>query len=412
MLARSIKPSLCDALSDTPVVVVVGARQAGKSTLVQSIGEETGPREYVTLDDTATLLAAKRDPEGFIEQFSDAVTIDEVQRAAELLLPIKAAVDRDRTPGKFLLTGSSNVMLVPKVADALVGRVETLTLWPLSQVEVEGRSRENVISRLIGGDKKAKPSKPSRTDIAERMIRGGFPEAVLRQSTQRRKRWLASYMQTVLDREVRSISNIDRLEQLPAMVASVAARVRGPLNKASIAQELDVPQVTAHRYLALLERIYLAKRLRAWHGSQHKRMAKSPKLLISDSGLLCHLLQFDYGRLIEDSSAYGISLESFVGMELVKHAGACEEDVEVMHYRSVRGDAEIDFIVEYGGKGTVGVEVKATKSLQDRDFIHLERLRDTLGDRFKLGVVLYMGERALPFGDRIYAWPVTALWSG
>jgi uncharacterized protein len=228
-------------------------RQAGKSTLVQALAAGAHPaRCDLTLDDLRTLEAAHRDPVGLIENAEGPLIIDEIQRAPELLLPVKAAIDTHRRPGRFILTGSAQVMLLPKVSESLTGRVEVHTLWPFSQAEIEdvpGR-----IVELLFDQRARPPVAPacSRADMIDRIARGGYPEA-LRRGDDRREEWLSSYLTTSVQRELRDLANIERLAEVPTVLASIAARVRAPLNKAYVSSSVGVPRTTLDRYLTLLE---------------------------------------------------------------------------------------------------------------------------------------------------------------
>jgi predicted AAA+ superfamily ATPase len=409
MIDRSLKAPLLAALGDTPVVMLVGARQTGKSTLVTSFGARDAA-DYLSFDDPTVLAAARADPVGFVNGLAESAILDEVQRAPELFLPIKAAVDRDRRPGRFLLTGSANPLFIPAVADALVGRMEVLTLWPFSAAELEGRP-ERRPTELLLAEQPRLPERlgANREKLAARLVRGGLPEAVRRDDSDRRGRWFSSYLTTILERDVRAIADIARLEQLPAVLTAVALRSRGPLNRSVLSQDLGIPGSSIERYLTLLERVFLARRLPAWHNRLHPRLVKSPKLLLSDSGLLCHLLRLDVERLLSDPTSLGLVLEAFVGMELVKAAGLDGVAPSVMHYRTPKG-TEVDFILEAADGRIAAIEVKAASSVGPADFKRFDRLRESLGPRFVRGVVLYTGDHVLPFGKGLAAWPVSVLW--
>lgn len=407
MLNRSLERPLRAALGDTPVVMLVGARQTGKSTLVASLGG-AGADNYLSFDDPTLLAAARADPVGFVDKLPERAVLDEVQRAPELFLPIKATVDRDRKPGRFLLTGSVNPLFVPDVAEALAGRMEVLTLWPFSQVELEGRDEMRITRLLLDPQSSPRPTPTSKDELFARIVRGGFPEAVARDDQERRERWFTGYLTTILERDVRAIADIARLEQLPAVLTAIALRSRGPMNRSAMSQELGIPGSSIERYLTLLERVFLVRRLPAWHNRLGPRFVKAPKLLLCDSGLLCHLLRWGGGRLLSDSTSFGLALESFVGMELAK-AADLDGSTRLMHYRTSKG-AEIDFIFEAPDGRIAAVEVKASSSVGAADVRRFDRLRDSLGSRFVRGVTLYTGERAVSFGDRREAWPVSALW--
>ena len=408
---RSLKPRLLAALADTPALILVGPRQAGKSTLVKAIAAGPHPARYVSLDDLEILAAARRDPVGFVNRADGPLVIDEIQRAPELLLPIKASIDRDRKPGRFILTGSAQVMLLPKVSESLAGRVEIHTLWPLSQAEIEG-----VAGKAIGWltDPHAQPPETaatSRAGLVDRVSRGGFPEVVARRPN-RRGEWIGAYLTTVVQRDLQDLANIERLAEVPAILASLAARVRAPLNKSDLGSAVGIPRTSLERYLTLLEHVFLVNRVPAWHTNRVKQITKAPKFLLSDSALLTQLLRADAKRLEEDDALLGIVVECFVGMELAKQISASPTPVSLLHMRTAKG-AEVDFIVE-GPDGRIsGVEVKSSATLRSEDFNHLASLRDRLmPDRFTKGVVLYSGGEILPFGDRLEAWPIATLWAG
>lgn len=409
MIQRAETEPLVAALGDTPVVLLVGARQAGKSTLVTGLAEHGHQAEYVTLDDPTELAAARRDPVAFVERFEQRVIFDEVQRAPELFLPIKLAVDRDRRPGRFLLTGSANVLLAPALAEALAGRMEALTLWPFSAAELDGRPTDSFIELLLAPKPEIPALRPlGRAELVSRLVVGGFPEAVERTDDERRRQWFAGYLATILERDVRALADIERLEELPALLTAVALRSRGPLNRSGLSQDLGIPNSTVERYLVLLERVFAVQRLAPWHNRLGPRLVKAPKMLIADSGLLCQLLRVDRERLLEDQAMLGLALEGYVGMELVKSAGLHGAGTRVLHYRTSKG-AEVDFLVESAGGRVAGVEVKASASVDASDFRGFERLEQTLGERFVRGVVLYTGDRVVPFGERLAAWPVALL---
>jgi predicted AAA+ superfamily ATPase len=327
-----------------------------------------------------------------------------------LLLPIKAAIDRDRRPGRFILTGSAQVMLLPKVSESLAGRVEVHTLWPFSQAEIEDVPGQ-IIELLLNGSSRPGPAPAStREDLIGRIVRGGFPEAVAREDD-RREEWLASYLAVIVQRDLRDLANIERLAEVPAVLASLAARLRAPLNKTEVSSSVGIPRTSLDRYLTLLEHVFLVRRLAAWHSNRIKQITKAPKLLISDSALLAHLLRTDRGRLAEDDSLLGAVLECFVGMELAKQLSASRTRASLLHMRTATG-AEVDFVLEGADGHLAGIEVKASATVRGEDFKHLATMRDRIDpERFVRGVVLYTGGERLPFGERLEAWPLTTLWS-
>ena len=382
-IPRAITPRLLAALGDTPAVMLVGPRQAGKSTLVQGLAGGPHPARYLTLDDLRTLDAAHSDPVGFVENADCPLVIDEIQRAPELLLAIKAAIDRDRAPGRFILTGSAQVMLLPKVSESLAGRIEVHTLWPFSQAEIEGVPGR-IVELLLDGTTRTAPAPASvRGDLIDRIVRGGFPEAIAREAD-RREEWLASYLTVIVQRDLRDLANIERLAEVPAVLASLASRVRAPLNKTEVSSSVGIPRTSLDRYLTLLEHVFLLCRLPAWHTNRIKQITKAPKLLLSDSALLAHLLRTDRGRLAEDDSLLGAVLECFVGMELVKQLSAARTRASLLHMRTATG-TEVDFVLEGADGRLAGIEVKASATVRGEDFKHLATLRDRIGDeRFVL----------------------------
>ena len=303
---RAITPRLLTALGDTPAVMLVGPRQAGKSTLVRDLAEGAHPARYVSLDDIRSLEAARADPVGFIESATGPLVVDEVQRAPELLLPIKAAIDADRQPGRFILTGSAQVMLLPTVSESLAGRVELHTLWPFSQAEIEGVTGGMVEWLLDEGASPPPTPETPRDALVDRLVRGGFPDAVDRDDD-RREEWLASYLSAMVQRDLRDLADIARLAEVPALLGSLAARVRAPLNKSDVSGSVGIPRTSVDRYLTLLEHVFLVRMLPAWHTNLIKQITKSPRLLVSDSALLVELLRANRDRLVEDLSLIHIS---------------------------------------------------------------------------------------------------------
>jgi predicted AAA+ superfamily ATPase len=414
MFRRNILHPLRDALSDTPVVLLGGARQTGKTTLVRE--PETGlpASHYVTLDDLAVLGAAASDPVGFLSGLSAAgepVILDEVQRAPQLFPVLKASVDRDRRPGRFLLTGSANVLLLPKLSESLAGRMEILTLWPLAQAEIEGVSR-SVVDRLFV------PSSPllefaglpsaSREEVVARIVRGGYPEPMAR-SASRRPQWFESYLATILQRDVRDLANIEGLTQMPRLLAILAARTASLLNTSDISRTANLPYSTLSRYLALLETTYLVHVIPAWSGNLTTRLLKSPKVMLNDTGLAAHLLGLSEERLLQAPQQLGSLLENFVAMELLKDIGWSETRPMLYHWRT-SNRAEVDLVLERRDGSLVGIEVKASSTVGSGDFKGLKTLEALTSDRFLRGIVLYTGERIVPYGEKLFAVPLTALW--
>jgi predicted AAA+ superfamily ATPase len=389
--------------------VLQGVRQCGKTTLAREITKRYRPAAYLTLDDPSVLARAREDPLGFVNAIVGPVVLDEVQRAPELFPSIKLAVDRDRQPGRFLLTGSAQLLLLPHVADALVGRMEPTTLWPFAQQEIGGTDTDFITAAFSGGRTKAPADRPSRAQLFERVMVGGFPEAVSR-TPDRRSSWFAAYVATSLDHSIRDVADIEGLTLMPRLLALIAARTGGLVNYADLARGLRLPESTVRRYVAHLEVADLVQRLPAWATNVGVRVAKSPKLHLVDSGLLAHLLGVDEARAGVQPETLGPLLETFVVNELFRQRSFSATRCDLFHFRS-RSAGEVDIVLEGPGGTIVGIEVKASDSMQARDARGLATLRDEAGSRFVRGLVLYTGDNVLPLGDRLEAAPVAALWS-
>jgi len=410
MFQRNLQPSLLAALTDTPVVFVDGPRQAGKSTLARAVIGPEYPATYLTLDDVLVRRAAIEDPSGFVAGMRGPVVLDEVQRAgAEIFLAIKAEVDRDRRPGRFLLTGSTDALLRPSIASALVGRVEVLTLLPLSVGEMSGL-REGFIDALFGqGFASGPENADSREALLDRIIAGGFPEA-LRRTGRRRDDWFRSYVTTVVERDVSDLAGIGRLASLAQLLPLLATRSAQLLNLSDLSRNAGIPLSTMQRYFSHLQTSFLVNALPAWSSNIGKRLLKAPKLHLTDSGLLTHLLGVSGAQLRERPHLLGPVLETFVVMELRKQLGWSEARPTLHHLRTTGGD-EIDVVLEDRAGRLAGVEVKASAQVGAADFRGLRTLAERSGDRFVRGVVLHLGLATVPFGPKLMAMPVSSLWN-
>lgn len=397
-----------EALADTPVVAVNGARQVGKSTLVGEVAaRRRGSVRAVTLDDPTQLEAALADPVAFIEH-DGLVIIDEVQRAPGLLPVIKATVDRDRRPGRFLLTGSTRLLSLGEMSESLAGRVEIVDLWPLSQGEL-GRRREGFLDALTAWSPRLHHTSDESPDgYLERMCDGGFPEPLTR-SGRRRSAWFDNYATTVLERMVVDTVGLERLDALPLLLRLCAARTSNELNIAAVARDANLPERTTSTYLAHLRRVFLVQLLPAWSTNLTSKVAHRPKVFISDTGLAAHLLGVDPSSLDAPGSPVGALLETFVTAELRKQQTWARTAVGLYHFRD-RGGSEVDLVVEARDGRVAAIEVKAGRTVTGGDFKGLRMLRDRLGERFAGGVVLHRGRETVPFGPDLLAVPVSALW--
>ena len=408
-IRRNARTSLDEALADTPVVVIQGARQVGKTTLAVAVAHERSGR-VVTMDDDALRAAALADPRAFIESGDGLLVIDEIQRAPELILAIKASVDRDRRPGRFLLTGSANLLRLRSVHDSLAGRAETIELHGFSQGEIRG-SREHFVDDAFSERARTGwASSLSREDYLSAACTGGYPEAVIR-SERRRAAWFESYANRIVERDARDVSGRQRLGDLPRLLELVAARNATELNLTDLAADAAFASRTLPPYLDLLEALYIIWRIPGWSTNLTSRVVSRPKLVLLDSGLAAHLINVSPTSMetTHNPNPAGGLLEAFVLSELRRQAGWSDERVRIFHYRD-RAGPEIDIIMENPDGRVIAIEVKATATIRTDAFRWLAKLRDQLGKRFVQGIVLYTGQQALPFGDRLTAQPLSALW--
>ena len=389
------------------MVLINGARQCGKSTLVRLVADQSGAI-YRSLDEGVMRRAAQDDPEGFIDVVPPMV-IDEVQRAPELFLAIKAEVDTRPAPGRFLLTGSARVLGLRGLPDALPGRMETIELWPFSQGEIDGGPDRFVDALFAHGPRSSHPSAVTRAEYADRLVRGGFPEAVARTDPRRRGRFLDAYVRDLVTREVTELSEIERTAEMRALIQLLAARSGQLLVTSTLAADARLSNRTATRYLELLEEVFLIKRIPAWSRNLSSRVTGTPKVAMVDSGVAANLLGFDAERLLDPGAPIGPLLEGFVLMELARQLTWSDQRAELYHYRT-RDKVEVNAVIENRRGQTVGIEIKASSTVRTQDFRGLRHLADRLGDDFIVGIVLYTGTQTLPFGDRMRAMPLSALW--
>ncbi|HEY5275686.1 MAG TPA: ATP-binding protein [Coriobacteriia bacterium] len=408
---RGVTDTLLAALTEAPVTVVTGPRQSGKSTLVRDLIAARHPATYYTLDDLGVLESALGDPQGFVASLPSApVVIDEVQLAPGLFRAIKLIVDADRRPGRFLLTGSADPLLMPAVSESLAGRARTITLWPFTQGEISGRP-DTFIDRLFGAiGPLGVDSGADRAELISRIVRGGFPEAVALEQGGPRERWMSDYVVRIVERDVPRMSEIaDRLA-IPRLLQALGSRSMQLLNLSEIGRLTQIKRATLDRYVGLVAASYLLRLIPAWSPDIARRAGKRPKPLVTDSGLLCHLLRADERRLREDPNLLGPVLESFAAVELLRQATWSNGHIELLHYRT--DTDEVDIVLEDSSGRIVGIEVKATPTPTMADFAGLRALSVAAGARFHRGVLLHTGTVSLPFGSRMQAMPVGSLWQG
>jgi predicted AAA+ superfamily ATPase len=405
MYERFVEHRVEEALSDTPVVLITGPRRAGKTTLVRKMGE--AGRSYITLDDQTALEAARADPSGFIRGLDRAI-IDEIQRAPDLLLAIKKTVDEDYRPGRFLLTGSANVLTLPRVADSLAGRMETLRMLPLSHAEIRGAAStflERLFSGTLQGDKLAIVG----DELVQLALMGGFPEAIARESKRRRQDWARSYLTSVLTRDLRDIAEIEKLTELPKFVRLLAEHSGQLVNYSQLGSSINVSYKTGQRYVALLEQVFLVATLQPWYTNALKRIAKTPKLHFLDSGLLAAARGLSFERVKANREVFGALLETFVFSEVLKLMTASDLRLTPYHFRDQQM-REVDIVLERDDGIIVGIEIKASATVKSSDFGGLRTLAEACKDRFAYGVVLYDSTDFVPFGDKLAAAPLSCLW--
>ena len=437
---RYAERSLAEALEDSPVVLIQGPRQCGKTTLAQmvcaprylpwprnvvtrkrrptrSLNPERRDYAYINFDDDDVRAGAQADPMGFVADLPERVILDEIQRVPALFTALKMEVDRRRVPGRFVLTGSTNVLRVPTIQDSLAGRVEIVRLHPLAQFEIEGRSaarftRDRVpgfLDTLFGGRFRIRRTGRLGKQLAERIVAGGYPAALARPQGRRRASWYRNYLDAQTQRDVPDLARIRALEALPRLLALAAVQTAQLFNASKLAAPFQITRPTIENYVTLLERVFLLERLPAWHSNRLRRLVKTPKLHIGDTGLAGALLGADTTLLTADRTLLGQLLETFVFQELRRQASGHDLPLQFFHYRD-RDQVEVDIVIERGAMAVAGVEVKAGATVTRADFRGLLKLKAVLGRRFAGGVVVYDGEMCTRFGDRLYAVPIRLLW--
>jgi uncharacterized protein len=354
LVPRHAQRMIEEALDDTRVVLLLGARQVGKSTLAGQVAARRGAAGPVTLDDATTRAAVDADPTGFVASLPRPVVLDEAQRSEPLLLAIKEAVDRDTRPGQFLLTGSANILTAPRIHDALTGRTEIITLWPFAQSELE-RTGTNFVDRLFRAEIPAiTGATVGRDAFIERAVKGGYPEAVTREG-RRRERWFESYIESVITRDLRELADIRRLGEVPTLLRLIAGQAANLFKAETMSNDLSITTKTVQAYTELLETVFLVKRMKAWRPNIGKREVTTPKIYIVDSGLLAYLLGADDARAGRDVQVTGKLFENFVAMEIVRLLDWAETSATQYHYRDRSSGDEIDTVLESRASDTARV---------------------------------------------------------
>lgn len=421
---RFIEPRLAEALTDSPAVLIHGPRQCGKTTLARmacgpdspAFGrQEISPSrrrlpeyEYVSFDDDIARGAAEAAPVEFVADLPEHVILDEVQLVPSLFSALKMEIDRKRVPGRFLLMGSTHVLLAAKLSDSLAGRLQTLRLHPLAQCELERRDAF-FLDALFENRFKFRRSERLGAQLAERVTAGGYPPALKRPAGPRRVSWYNDYLDALVQRDVRDLARLDAPDALSRLLAVAAAQTASLFNASSLAAPFQLSRPTIRNYTSLLERVFLLERLPPWHSNRLSRLVKTPKLHVGDSGLASALLGVNASALAVDRSLFGRLLETFVFQELRRQASWHDARMTFFHFRDKDG-VEVDIVIERDAGLVAGVEVKATATVTGEDFRGLRKLAKAAGGRFAGGVVLYDGETSAGFGDKLYAVPFRRLW--
>ncbi|MGB3975747.1 MAG: ATP-binding protein [bacterium] len=405
---RRLRDYLVKALSDTPVVALLGARQCGKTTLSLTFVPEY---EYFTFDDIATLTFARSDPIGFVASLPSKVILDEIQRVPELLMVIKRAVDKNRSPGRFLITGSANLLLLPTLSESLAGRMEILELEPLSACELAG-SDGNFLHALINGDLKPVLKETSIepiVDIVNRTAIGGFPEAIAREP-ERARAWHRSYLRAIFERDIKDVANVRDPALVGHMLALLAQRTGQLLNVSSLCKAMGLRRETIEHYLAVCERLYLVRRVPAWHRNPSRRIIKSAKIHIADSGLATSIIGLNTSQWMKHLEQFGHILESYVVQQIYAQAGWTSPHLQIWHYRD-KDQNEVDIVIT-NGRDTWGLEVKASSSVTAEDGKGLRSLARECGADYRGGVILYNGSSIFPLNAGCsLAVPLSCLWN-
>ncbi|MCY3689227.1 MAG: ATP-binding protein [Gammaproteobacteria bacterium] len=406
---RFAEAPLTEALADSPAVLIHGPRQCGKTTLAQLVGESRG-YAYISFDEDVARTAAIADPAGFVAGLGERVILDEVQRVPALFTALKREIDINRIPGRFLLTGSSQVLLIPALSDSLAGRMEILRLYPLSQGEIHG-VLPDFLDNLFAGRFPTATTNRLAEDLPFRIAAGGYPEALTRATARRRSNWYRNYAETQLERDARDLARISAPDALPRLLGAAASQTARLYNLSDLASPFQLSRTTIGAYVELLERLFLIDRLPAWHSNRLNRIIKSAKLHVGDTGLASALTGCNPDTLAQDPRLFGQFLETFVFQELKRQSVLHEQPLFFYHYRD-KDKVEIDVVIERGGLTVAGIEVKASATVNPSDFKGLRKLKRTAGNRFAAGVVLYDGEITAGFGDGMFAVPLRVLFEG
>lgn len=404
---RAVQWVVEEALEDMPAVLIHGPRQCGKSTLAMMVGAHLD-YQYNTFDDDNERESALYDPVGYVEALPERVILDEVQRVPSLFTSLKRAIDRARRPGRFLLTGSANILASPALGDSLAGRMGVVQLHPFSQAEIEGNT-SGFLDRLFCANFPPESTQRLDRELYRRVATGGFPAAIALPDGRRRSRWFQDYIHALIRRDVLDVARVQHPQKMSRLLELCASQTASLLNTTRLAAPFELQRATIDNYVNVLEQLFLVERLQPWYTNVEKRLLKTPKIHIRDSGLGSEVLEMDSGVLQLARPQFGHLLETFVYQELRRYASAHPERHRFSHYRD-RDQLEVDIVVERGRRYLAGVEVKLGATIRSDDFRGLQKLQRVTPERFTSGVVLYDGERCVPFGEKLFAVPISFLW--
>lgn len=404
---RHIEPRLVEALTDSPAVLIQGPRQCGKTTLARTAGKSEG-YQYFTFDDEGTRSYAAEDPLGFVKNLPERAILDEAQLVPELFPSIKLSIDNDRTAGRFILAGSVNLLQMTRIKESLAGRMDIVRLHPFSQSELE-QTAPRFLDFLFSSDSSIREESPFDEQVIRRVVAGGYPTALQRAPT-RRANWYRTYIEALIERDASIIMEIQSLETLPRLLDLAAAQTAQLLNVNGLASSFQLNRLTIGKYLTLLEKMFLLERMPPWHSNHLKRLVKTPKIHLCDTGVTCALLNLNADSLSANRPLLGHILETFALQELKRQASAHQQRHTFHHFRDRYG-IEVDIVIQRGALATAGIEVKASGTVVHSDFKGLRKLQEALGEKFAGGVLLYTGDRIMPFGDKLNAVPLEFLWA-
>jgi predicted AAA+ superfamily ATPase len=407
---RHATARVLEALTDTRIVTVEGPRQAGKSTLCTSVAVAERFRS-VTLDDPAVAAAASEDPTGFVAGLGERAFIDELQRVPDLVLALKAEVDRNPRPGRFLVSGSANLLLAPRIGDSLAGRVERVPLRPFTQAELARADAPRWLDDVWEGGEPPyiETEAVGRQAHAERIVAGGFP-AITDRSARRRRAWIDDYLAALVTRDVPDLVDIRRPDLLPILLRHLAAGSGSLIALRPIAQALSVDEKTVRSYVRLLELLHLVVAVPAWTPGTAGRAVRSARIFVEDAGLLAHLLDADAARIASDDTITGRAYETWVAMEVARLLPFTAAAPTMRHWRTHHGD-EVDIVLENRRGQLIAIEIKAGATISRHDARAIKKLQGLTGERFLAGVVFCTCRQTSPLGSRIWATPIQALWA-